>query len=231
MVSGDEGVKNLSELTRLLQLVPYRLPRLWRFLTRTGTPQWESRTADIFDLLHGVETEKTVKIYKLDAVSRSYIHSHGYEAYCPNLLADILASIPIRREQYEFVDIGCGKGRALIVADEIGFQRGTGVELSPSLCEVAQRNLAKCGIKGRVICQDALTFALPTSPCVIYLYNPFRAPIMNRLVKNIEKRLENSKSDLWVVYVSPDSGKVFDRSKALRFDRTVANAAIYHAAS
>jgi predicted RNA methylase len=163
-------------------------------------------------------------------VSRSYVHSHGYEAYCPNLLADILNSIPIRRERYEFVDIGCGKGRALIVAHEIGFRPITGVEISPSLCEVAERNLEKCGIEGRVVRQDAVSFELPLGPTVIYLYNPFRARIMKRLVKNIERRLRESTSDLWVVYIYPSSGRIFDRSKKLRFDRTVANAAIYHAA-
>jgi predicted RNA methylase len=205
------------------------LPRLWRILSGTSTPQWESRGADVFDLLHGVETEKTVKSYKLDAVSRSYIHSHGYEAYCPNLLADILSSIPVRREKYEFVDIGCGKGRAMIVAHEIGFRPVIGVEISPSLCKMAEGNLEKCGVDGRVVCGDATSFPLPLGPTVIYLYNPFGARITKRLVKNIEDRLRNCATDLWVVYINPAYGKIFGRSNGLRLERTVANAAIYHA--
>lgn len=171
-----------------------------------------------------------MKVYKLDAVSRSYIHSHGYESYCPNRLADILASLPIRREQYEFIDIGCGKGRALIVAYEIGFRQVTGVEISPSLCEVAESNPLKCGVNGRVICQDAISFPLPTGPTVIYFYNPFGARIMKQLVKNIERRLQDSTKDLWIVYVSPSCRRILDRSKKLRLDRTVAKGVVYRAA-
>ena len=124
-----------SELLRLLTFVPYRLPTILRRIIRGETRA--NSPSELFDFLHGTETAEIVKVYKLDAVSRSYIHSHGYEASNANRVADILGALPIRREQFEFVDIGCGKGRALIIANEIGFARVTGVEISPKLGEVA----------------------------------------------------------------------------------------------
>ncbi len=223
------GVQNLSEFLRFLQFVPYRLPRIWGIVTGSGDRDPPSPVADIFDLLHGIETEKPVKVYKLDAVSRSYIHSHGYQAFCPHTLADILAGLPIRREQYEFIDLGCGKGRAMIVAHEIGFRRVTGVELSPGLCRSAERNLAACQISSRVHCQDAAAFSPPAGPCVLYLYNPFRAKVLGRLVRNIERRLKESTADLWVVYVSPKFRRILDGSRQLRLVGEDANAAIYRA--
>jgi predicted RNA methylase len=40
-----------------------------------------------------------------------------------------------------FVDIGSGKGRALIIAAEYAFKRIIGVEYSPSLATICRRNL------------------------------------------------------------------------------------------
>ena len=39
------------------------------------------------------------------------------------------------------MDLGCGKGRVLMLAVEYGFARVTGVDYSASLCEIARRNL------------------------------------------------------------------------------------------
>jgi predicted RNA methylase len=215
-----------AEFIRFIEFVPYRLPRIWE-IVRNGADVAPSSSFDLFDLLHGTDTASAVKVYKLDAVSSSYIHSRGYQACCPNKLADILADLPIRREEYEFVDLGCGKGRGLIVAHEIGFKLVTGVEISPTLCEVATRNLAACDIPGQVLCQDASRFAIPQRPCVVFLYNPFRSTIMKRVLKNIEHRIAISKSDLWLVYLSPFSRRIFDVSKTLRFYKNLSKVAIY----
>ena len=220
----------LAELIRFVEFVPYRLPRIWEMVTNSGVVHSASSSTDLFDLLHGTDTANAVKVYKLDAISSSYIHSCGYQACCPNWVADVLAALPIRREEYEFVDLGCGKGRALIVAHEIGFSRITGIEISPSLCGFAERNLAECGVRGQVLCQDAGQFVLPLRPCVVFLYNPFDSRIMKRVLKNVESRIEKSKSDLWLVYLSPFSRRIFDSSKKLRLESNPPKAVIYRTA-
>src|SRR2546423_7653399 len=40
-----------------------------------------------------------------------------------------------------FVDLGCGLGRACILAAEYGFEKVTGVELAPELCAAANENI------------------------------------------------------------------------------------------
>jgi SAM-dependent methyltransferase len=41
-----------------------------------------------------------------------------------------------------FIDLGCGEGRALVIASEFPFRAIVGVELSPALCATATANAA-----------------------------------------------------------------------------------------
>jgi SAM-dependent methyltransferase len=119
----------------------------------------------------------------------------GYAGVAPSRLR---ASLEVWRgtlesqdleERYTFVDVGCGKGRALLVASERGFREVVGVELHPGLAAVAERNAerwmkagrARCGI--RVVCDSAVEFALPAGDCLVFLYNPFGKEVMRELAQ------------------------------------------------
>ena len=64
----------------------------------------------------------------------------------------MLDNIGIVHEQFSFVDLGCGKGRVVLVAAQYPFQSAIGVDLSTSLTDTASRNVStfpasarKCG--------------------------------------------------------------------------------------
>src|SRR6516165_9854438 len=88
--------------------------------------------------------------------------------------------------EFTFIDLGSGKGRTLLMASDYPFQRIVGVELLPSLNEIAQQNLAQYQSESQKCfaiestCADATTFDLPLTPLVIYLFNPFPEPGMRR---------------------------------------------------
>jgi predicted RNA methylase len=163
-----------------------------------------------FDALHGTDTGKIIKVYRLDSVSSAYVHSHGYEACDIRRLSRDLMVPPIDRGGYEFIDLGCGKGRALIYAAEQGFGKVTGVEISPTLAAITRKNLGICGVEGEVIAGDAGSFVIPDNPCVIYLNDPFGKPVMKQVVSNVQKRLRRSVADLWVIYRSPVYPRLFE---------------------
>jgi SAM-dependent methyltransferase len=221
------GIESISELIRFVQFAPFRISRLWEIIRTPAAAAKTDSLGNIFDLLHGTDTEEAVKVYKLDAVSSSYIHSHGYQASHSNRVADILASLPIRREQYSFVDVGCGKGRVLIVAEEIGFRNVTGVEISSALCETARKNLSICGIRGDILNSDAAKFEIPESACVLFLYSPFNRWVMHQFRRNVERRLKHSNEDIWIVYFSPACRRALDASNKLRVFRDFGDTVIY----
>jgi hypothetical protein len=79
-------------------------------------------------------------------------------------------------------------GRALMLAAELPFRSVVGVELNPTLARIARKNLTAWRAAGRaltpmkMICGDAVEFPLPEGPCLIFLFNPFGATVMRRLL-------------------------------------------------
>jgi predicted RNA methylase len=69
--------------------------------------------------------------------------------------------------EYTFIDFGCGKGRAALLASEFGFREVVGVELNTKLAEIAQTNVTKWNSQGkatspiRIVCGDALDLEWP----------------------------------------------------------------------
>jgi SAM-dependent methyltransferase len=114
-------------------------------------------------------------------------------------------------ESYSFVDLGCGKGRAVMMASEYGFRQAIGVELHASLAKIAQSNVAAWKAAGRavcpvqIVCQDATEFVLPEGPCLLYLFNPFAAPVMKRLIERIETDFAGRRGALDLIYFNPES--------------------------
>ncbi|BBY06259.1 hypothetical protein MNVI_15770 [Mycobacterium noviomagense] len=95
------------------------------------------------------------------------------------------------------------------------------MEITPELAKVAQEN-------ARVIAQnwpqrppitvvngDALDYELPGGKLVIFLYNPFGEDLVTKLLARIESALRTGPSNIWVVYINPVWGNIFDSSPTL----------------
>lgn len=88
----------------------------------------------------------------------------------------------------KFCDIGCGLGRSLIVANEVGFNDLYGVNISPELIRVAYNNLNKRNVSAFLSCSDVDKFLVPEGRLTVYLFNPFGQERMARLISKFEKR-------------------------------------------
>src|SRR5215469_15049615 len=94
-------------------------------LIRYYESRWGRRRNHPFDQLHGVDTSGFVPGYLLG----STVHV-GYGGAQPAIIRKALTVIP-EPQQCRFFDLGCGKGRPLLIATEFGFPAITGVEVSP----------------------------------------------------------------------------------------------------
>lgn len=123
-------------------------------------------------------------------------------------------------ESYAFVDLGCGKGRAVLLASALHFREVVGIELNPELVRVAEANLERWRGAGkalrpaRVVCGDATEFMLPEGNCLVYLANPFGAVVMRRLLEGIEARGDSGVVE--VLYQTPREEAVFAERPAWR---------------
>ena len=123
--------------------------------------------------------------------------------------------------EFTFVDLGSGKGRALLMASDYPFRRIVGVELLPALHEIAKVNLAQYRSASRKcfrlesVCADATTYPLPAGPLVVYLFNPFPESGLRRAVANLEHALQQGPRRAYVLYHNPQLEKVLLESGRL----------------
>ena len=172
-----------------------------------------------FDTEHGVETSGRIGGSQLGAGHAHDVFNTAYVGVPPSRLrnavaqwrevaGDRLGSPPIG--EYAFFDVGCGKGRALMLASEMGFRECAGVELDPGLAVVARRNLeawertgkAQCPV--RIVEGDATEAALPELPLLVYVYNPFRAPVVKKLLARLEAHAGERAGEMDVIYLVPN---------------------------
>jgi SAM-dependent methyltransferase len=108
-----------------------------------------------------------------------------------------------------FVDFGCGKGRAVLLAGEHPFRAVVGVEFSPELVEVARRNLRNCRgfahvcCNMEVVCMDAARYEIPAGPLVLYFYNPFMEEVMQAVIERLRESLARDPRPVVVIYATP----------------------------
>jgi hypothetical protein len=172
-----------------------------------------------FDLEFGVRTSGLVAGRHLGAGRRNDRHVTAYYAVAPSVFQGILVRWRRCRPQapidaYTFVDMGAGMGRAMLLAAAYPFRAVVGVEQHPGLARIGRRNLAlwrgagRTSTPMRMRCCDAAEFALPAGPCVAFLFNPFGAPVLRRLLRAWSRRLDNHAGLLDILYVNNEQDRV-----------------------
>jgi SAM-dependent methyltransferase len=181
-----------------------------------------SKTAPNRDVLHpfdrkyGTDTggylgpEELVKGRENDALN------HGYSAIAPSVFHEAcrrwhetLPAVSGRVEAYSFVDVGAGKGRALLLAAGLPFRKVIGVELSEELSRTAQKNIARWSRvarpkpKIRVVQGDAAKFRWPRTPLLVYLYNPFACSLVAQMAENLAAAAASGSGLVDLLYVNP----------------------------
>jgi len=118
---------------KLMQLYPFQV-----FRHRVYLP-WLSVLGFWGDIKRGVTTQKIIELSELGIDSRA---GTRFETIRYKSLQTILSCA--QEEGFsKFLDIGCGLGRSLIVADELGFNDIYGVDISQALIESCQKTYQK----------------------------------------------------------------------------------------
>ena len=183
-----------------------------------------------FDEANGVRTSGLVAGRHLKSGHRHDRHATAYYGVAPSVFAGLVRrwrrtspAAPV--EETTFVDIGAGMGRAMLLAAEMPFRAVMGVELNPPLVRIARRNLAAWRKDGRAItpmrmaCGDAAEFAFPQGPCVAFLFNPFGAAVMRRVVASIVGQFSSRPGELDLLYVNREQEGVLEAARGRGFVR------------
>ncbi|KAA1258218.1 Methyltransferase domain protein [Rubripirellula obstinata] len=157
-----------------------------------------------FDRRHQLDTRSEVAINDLDISDEDKQHADKYKPTRARYFRKIMAKLDLPRDGV-FVDVGCGKGRILLLAAEHGFDRVVGLEISPALCEIAKRNVATfqestpTASSINVVCTNILDYQMDGSETVFFLYSPFDRPVTDSFLRMIRQSLTDHPRDLWLI--------------------------------
>jgi SAM-dependent methyltransferase len=166
-----------------------------------------------FDHANGVRTSGLVAGRHLKSGHRHDRHATAYYGVAPSVFHALLqrwrrSGSAARVEETTFVDVGAGMGRAMLLAAELPFRAVIGVELNPTLVGIARRNLTVWRKAGRaqspmrLACGDAAEFVFPRGPCLAFLFNPFGAAVMRRLLRRLAANFQDRPGQLDLLYVN-----------------------------
>jgi len=201
---------------------------LWEFARDSTPARLRSRYGDAdYDWDHRVNTTSAAVGWRDRLLG--VFHS-PYQPTEPALFHEIVEALrqsaQLSFAEFEFIDLGSGKGRTLLLAADYPFRRIVGVELLPSLHRIAEENIhayksesQKCFVI-ESICGDATEFPLPgfssrNPPLVIYLFNPFPEAGLRRFVAGLEESLRLHPRRMYVLYHNALLEHVLSASRAL----------------
>jgi SAM-dependent methyltransferase len=158
-----------------------------------------------YDILNGCDTSGMIHRRRLGS------EATDYQAIDPDVFHATIAHICEDFSQFTFVDLGCGKGRALLLAEEYAFKKIVGVDFAKELATIASKNAARVGSSRiSVVHRDARQFDLPPGPLLIFMYNPFSADIL----RTVMQRLLCYTRPFYLAYVNPLHADVISSARA-----------------
>jgi hypothetical protein len=141
---------------------------------------------------------------------------HAVEYFGTPALVFQRALTGIDPRRFVFVDFGAGKGRAMLLAAKRPFLRVEGIELAADMHREADRNIERARKRRALLApvvarqEDAADYALPPEPLILYLFNPFGAPVLARVLDNVERSLRHRPRDVYAIYVNPEQAHCFE---------------------
>ncbi len=161
-----------------------------------------------FDARYGTDTAGSVQPAQL-GIADAAIREQAI-LYLPSptrVTRWMLDHVGIAHADFSFIDLGCGKGRVLLVASEYPFRRILGVEISPDLTAIARANIERYQPESRrcrdvqVHNGDATRFEFPDTNLLIHLYHPFEPTITAAVLSRLQTALDAAPRKVLIAYL------------------------------
>ena len=173
----------------------------------------------LFDFRHGTETSAVMERDQLGELKSASNAGHAtYHAVNPMIFDRAIKVVsklaPDCTQKGTFIDFGCGKGRALLLASKYEFPTVVGIEFSTVLHDICETNLATFENKQGLLnlfelhLGDAAKYRIPDDSTVWFWFNPFDSVTTRCVAKNMTASLERNPRDAYLIYARPTHAQV-----------------------
>lgn len=165
----------------------------------------------------GINTHSIVNLNKLTLVGENSEQNHHYQGASYYILFSIFEKLPIETKNLPLIDYGCGKGRALFVAEQCGFTNLIGVDIAKELINDANANKAVYVRKNSqskidFLFEDATKYLIPDNAQVFYFFNPFGEEVLQKVIDNIKESVKQHPRKVYCIYLNPKYKAVFEEN-------------------
>jgi hypothetical protein len=173
-----------------------------------------------FDKSFGVDTAGTIDLSDLgDVFGVAAELGTRYEPIAPAIFHTVMEEL--RRARIDlsaltFIDYGCGKGRALLLASHYPFRSIIGIEISSKLFTIASDNIGRYQAPDRkcldlsVVNGDALEWEPPDRPTLFYFYHPFEPELLAQVLDRLRASMVKHPRKAYVLYIGDTEDMVPD---------------------
>lgn len=165
----------------------------------------------------GINTHSIVNLNKLTLAGENSQQNHHYQGASYYILFSIFEKLPIETKNLPLIDYGCGKGRALFVAEQCGFTNLIGVDIAKELIDDANSNKAVYVRKNSqskidFLFEDATKYLIPDNAQVFYFFNPFGEEVLQKVIDNIKESVKQHPRKVYCIYLNPKFKAVFEEN-------------------
>jgi hypothetical protein len=148
--------------------------------------------------------------YVVSAIPESFPHQNSGG---PNGIEKLFSRINIRQTD-SIIDIGSGKGGAIMSLHKYPFRKIDGIEIDNKIYEISRSNLSKAPHNNTTVYfGDARTFDKYGEYNFFYIYNPFSGVVMRKVLEKISQSVADSPRNITLVYFNPTQHDVVAESK------------------
>ncbi len=173
-----------------------------------------------FDIKYGTDTTRFLLLTDLTVTGGNKERGGKYQPTRIVPLRGFLTRIkPVIPLDSVLLDLGCGKGRVLMIASEFDFREARGIEFAHELCNIARSNCAAYKrAKGtrtnfEIIESDVVDYVIKSHENVFFLFNPFDEVVLSRTLANIVRSLEVAPRKVLIIFYNPRFNHVIEQQR------------------
>jgi len=148
-----------------------------------------------------------------------------YEAVSYYMLENLFCAFRKISDRTSVVDLGCGKGRMLMVAPHFQFRKLKGIDFARELCEQASMNMKKKknefpDIEWSILNENVEDYEIANDDSVFFMFNPFDDEVLSRFLKKLDASCNQFPRTIYFLYASPQYKKLLlDKGYAIVYQK------------